>query len=181
MTPRSARAGRAISRWGGTTLTIPARRSSPSAPASASRRTHDPEDTLVRRARPDARRLPQLARGGASELLHAGRFSRYGGRPEDRPRRDRRLVHGRPESGVLPPWLADAHRGAVGPDRRPKRERFTLRPGQLYPERVERMAVARLEADLRRHKPGERAHRAHPPDDPGVAGRGGPLSGRRQI
>src|SRR5438876_11195361 len=126
MTPRSARAGRAISRWGGTTLTIPARRSSPSAPASASRRTHDPEDTLVRCGRPDARRLPQLARGGAPELLHAGRFSHHRGRPEDRPWRDRRLVHGRPESGVLPPWLADDHRGAVGPDRGAKRERLEI-------------------------------------------------------
>src|SRR5438132_13004027 len=103
MTPRSARAGRAISRWGGTTLTIPARRSSPSAPASASRRTHDPEDTLVRCGRPDARRLPQLARGGAPELLHAGRFPHNRGRPEARLGGVLRLMHGGRENGGLTP------------------------------------------------------------------------------
>src|SRR5207302_11227802 len=83
----------------------------------------------------------QLARGGAPELLHAGRFPHHRGRPEDRPRRDRRLVQGRPESGVLIPCLADALRGAVGRYRRESRERLAHRLGRLHTGRMALMLV----------------------------------------
>ena len=132
------------------------------------------------RARP--RRVQLEPDGDAGRLSHAGELSLDGERPEDRVGRDRQLVHGRLEPGVLHPRLADDLGGAERADHSDQRdERLEVRGGPVREPGRQRMAVAHVGADVRRDRPSQPAHQAHSRPARGFPGSEGSLPRRSEV